>query len=97
LFHASCSNRSQIGNDNSIENPNVAIDNTKDLILKGRVVEGLSATEELLHTPVATEITEDYSPTTTSTADPISPACSAELFYENERLRKKISESPLAS
>lgn len=78
----------QIGSENPLENPNVAINNTKELLLKGSVVDGLSETQDLLNTPVATEITEDFTPMYLS-GDPASPA---EFFYENELLRKKISK-----
>lgn len=72
-----------------MESPNVALNTTKDLILKGHVVDGVTETEDLINTPVATEITEDFTPLYPSGA-PTSPA---EFFYENELLRKKISES----
>lgn len=79
----------QIGGENQHESPNVALSNTKDLLLKGNVVEGLTETQELLNTPVATEITEEYTPIYPF-GDPATPA---EFFYENELLRKKISEN----
>jgi hypothetical protein len=77
----------QIGNENSIDSY-VATNNTKDLLLKGSVVEGLTETQNLINTPIATEITEDFTPLYPS-GIPQSPA---EFFYENELLRRKISE-----
>lgn len=65
------------------------IHNTKDLLLKGNVVEGLTEAQDLINTPVATEITEDFAPLYPS-GIPESPA---EFFYENELLRKKISKN----
>ena len=78
----------KIGNENPLESPNVAINATKDLLLKGNVVEGLTETQDLLNTPVATEITEDFTPMYLSGV----PASPAEFFYENELLRRKISK-----
>lgn len=78
---------SKIGSENAFESPNVAISNTKDLLLKGNIVDGLTNDEDLLNTPVATEITEDFS--MYPSGDPATPA---EFFYENELLRRKISK-----
>ena len=75
----------QIGNENPLESPNVAINNTKDLLIKGKIVDGLTETQDLINTPVATEITEEFPSGILE-----SPA---EFFYENELLRKKISKS----
>ncbi|KAG5680299.1 hypothetical protein PVAND_009816 [Polypedilum vanderplanki] len=70
----------KIGNENNLESPNVAINNAKELILKGIVIDGLTETQELLNTPVATEITEDF--------------FSSEIQNEptNDALRNKINE-----
>lgn len=80
-------NLKQIGNETPLENSNAAISNTRDLLLKGNVVEGLTESQALLNTPVATEITEDFA--IYPSGDPATPA---EFFYENELLRRKISE-----
>lgn len=56
--------------------------------MKGNVVDGLTETQDLLNTPVATEITEDFAIYPSG-----DPTCPAEFFYENELLRRKISES----
>jgi hypothetical protein len=69
----------------------VAISNTKDILLKGNVVDGLNETQDLINTPVATEITEDF----TSIYPLGNPETPAEFFYENELLRRKISELTL--
>lgn len=78
----------QIGNDHVLESPNVAINNTKDLLLKGNVVDGMTEAQDLLNTPVATELTEDFDMYPCG-----EPATPAEFFYENELLKRKISES----
>lgn len=70
-----------------MESPNVAINTTKDLLLKGNVVDGVTEAQDLLNTPVATEITEDFDIYPSG-----EPATPAEFFYENELLRRKISE-----
>jgi hypothetical protein len=57
-------------------------------LLKGNVVEGVTETQGLINTPVATELTEDFTPMYPSGT----PADPAEFFYENELLRRKISE-----
>jgi len=44
-----------------VECPNVAVNNSHDILLKGKVVEGLSETQDLLNTPFGTEITENFS------------------------------------
>lgn len=77
----------KIGSETPFESPNVAINNTKDLLLKGNIVDGLTNDEDLLNTPVATEITEDFA--IYPSGDPATPA---EFFYENELLRRKISK-----
>lgn len=82
----------QIGNDHVLESPNVAINNAKDLLLKGNVVDGLTEAQDLLNTPVATELTEDFDVYPCG-----EPATPAEFFYENELLRRKISESLIRS
>ncbi|XP_070493253.1 uncharacterized protein Blos3 [Chironomus tepperi] len=51
----------KIGNENNLEYPNVAVNNSSDILLNGKVVEGLSEAEDLLNTPFATEITENFS------------------------------------
>lgn len=78
----------KIGQDNPLESPNVAVNNAKDMLLKGNVVDGLTEAQDLINTPVATELTEEFAP-----IYPLgNPATPAEFFYENELLRKKISE-----
>ncbi|CRK97980.1 CLUMA_CG011352, isoform A [Clunio marinus] len=76
----------KIGN-NSLESPNVALNNAKEILFKGNVVEGLSETQDLIDTPVATELTEDF---TVCPSD--YPPPPAEFFYENELLHKKIND-----
>jgi hypothetical protein len=78
----------QIGSENPLESPNVAISNAKDIILKGNVVDGVTETENLINTPVATELTEDFTPMYPRG----SPSDPASFFYENNSLRKKISK-----
>lgn len=48
----------------------------------------MTEAQDLLNTPVATEITEDFFPIYPSGT----PASPAEFFYENELLRRKISK-----
>lgn len=77
----------KIGNENSTESPNKAVNNAKDIFLKGNVVDGVTDAEDLMNTPVATEITEEFTPIYPM-GEPTTPA---EFFYENDLLRKKIS------
>lgn len=77
----------KIGCDNSLESPNVAINNARDILLKGNVVDGMTETQNLLNTPVATELTEDFN--IYPSGEPETPA---EFFYANELLRRKIGE-----
>lgn len=52
------------------------------------MVDGLTESQDLMNTPVATEITEEFTPIYPKGE----PTCPAEFFYENELLRKKISK-----
>lgn len=74
----------KIGNE---ENPNVAVDNTHDILIKGKVVEGLTETEDLLNTPYATEITENFSPTAGES--------SYKYSHDIDPFRRKISKSQM--
>ncbi|CAG9804036.1 unnamed protein product [Chironomus riparius] len=56
------SSYAKIGNETNLECPNVAVNSSHDIIIKGKVVEGLSEAEDLLNTPLGTEITESFSP-----------------------------------
>lgn len=68
-----------------MEAPNVAVNNTKDLILKGTVIDGVSEFQDLINTPVATEITEEFCASTSS---------NDRALYANEYhlFRRKINE-----
>jgi len=77
----------QIGSDEISSTPNVAHSNTKDILLKGNIVDGVTEAQDLMDTPVATELTEDFVMYPNGI-----PATPAEFFYENELLRQKISE-----
>lgn len=53
------------------------------------MVDGVTESQDLINTPVATEITEEFAP-----VYPLGePTCPAEFFYESELLRKKISNN----
>ncbi|CAO1414436.1 unnamed protein product [Diamesa serratosioi] len=78
----------KIGVDSESLNPNVATTSSaRDMILKGAIVDGATEIDDLINTPVAAEATEEYIPAYIKP-----PTCTAEFFYENELVRKKMNE-----
>lgn len=54
--------------------------------MKGTVIEGVTEVQDLINTPIATEITEDFSPSSTVSAN------ESQFLPENNLLRRKINE-----